>query len=175
MSKKTLALVWSVLLNRRLVTEPVGSLQHKQFESDMADLSEAQLRIGMERAKSFTGFFTLPAFRELCHVKPEDFGMPDPHAAYVEACNKRGAEANWSHPAVYWAGVETGWFELRSMTEREIFPLFKRNYETVCERAINGEPLNLTVQKAITDSHTPVFLTPEQNKRKLAALKEMLA
>lgn len=151
------------------------STDAKVWAAGLVDLKPSEIRMGVSKAKDFREFCTLPAFRELCHVKPEDFGMPDAYAAYVEACNKQGPHANWTHPAVYWAGAETGWFELRNRTEKEIFPLFRRNYEVICNRAIAGEPLDLPVQKAIADSHTPVFLTPEQNKRRCAALKELLA
>jgi hypothetical protein len=33
---------------------------------DVADLTDAQLKTGIDLAKDFVGFFTIPAFRELC-------------------------------------------------------------------------------------------------------------
>ncbi len=53
-------------MGRRLVSEPVGSDEFRVFEMDTADLSDYQLKLGMEGSKNFTGFFTVPAFRELC-------------------------------------------------------------------------------------------------------------
>lgn len=167
--------VWQVLLGRRLVTDSVGSDAHKVFERDMADLSDAQIALAADRAKDFVGFFTFPAFRELCRTSPEDYGLPAVHAAYLEAAMSDGPRdrCKWSHAAVYFAGRETGWFELRTFTEKEIFPRFKRNYEVLCARVINGEVLDLPVQQALPQS-IPVYLTPEQNKSRCAALKEML-
>ncbi len=146
------------------------------WSDGLSDLPVPALRMGMHKVKNFTGFMTLPAFRELCTVTPADFGMTDPHSAYIEACNKLGAEnAHWTHPAVYHAAVETGWFNLRTSTEKEVYPLFRRNYETMCSRVIAGESLDMPVQRALPSSATPVFLTPEQNKRRCASLKELLA
>lgn len=157
------------------MSAPVGSIEYRTFENDMADLSEMQLNQGMERAKDFTDFFTFPAFRELCRVTPEDMGLKTAKSAYIEACNmplpwERG---NWSSGAVYYAARETGRHELHSMTEREIFPLFKTNYETMCARVLAGEVLDRPVQKALPETvsnPTP----PEVAKVRLAALKEML-
>jgi len=165
------------LLAMRLLSFQPGTTEYAVWEAGLIDLAPAAIKQGVVKARDCTDFLTLPRFRELCHVKPSDFGMPEPHAAYVEACTKQGdkASAHWSHPAVYWAGVETGWFELHARTEREIYPLFARNYEVMCARAIDGESLDLPVQRALPASATPVFLTPKQNKRRMSALKELLA
>jgi len=64
--KKITAACWQVLLGRRLVTDPVGSDAFRVFEMDIADLTEAQLKTGLDLAKDFTEFFTIPAFRKLC-------------------------------------------------------------------------------------------------------------
>lgn len=173
--KKTLALTWSVLFNRKLVSDPVGSTAYRQFESDMADLSDRQIEIGLERAKDFTGFFTTPTFRELCRVTPEDIGLPAVHAAYLEAAKADGPRdmLRWSHPAVYHAGRETGWFELRTGTEKEIYPLFKRNYEEICRRVMGGEQLDMPVQRALP-SKVFVPASPEKARATLNSIKELL-
>ena len=61
-----IAACWQLLLGRRLVSDPVGSDSFRVFENDMADLSDAQLKTGIYLSKDFTGYFTIPAFRELC-------------------------------------------------------------------------------------------------------------
>lgn len=168
-------MVWGMLLNRRLVSEAVGSTQYRVFENDMADLNDNELRNGMEKAKDFTGFFTFPAFRELCRISPADLGLPDARQAYVEAASAQGDKTAipWSHPAVYWAAVETGWYELRCRTEQEVFPLFKREYEIMCERAMNGDPLNMPTQKALPPK-TFVPATREKGAEALSRMKAML-
>lgn len=158
------------------MTESVGSSAHMQFERDMADLTDQQLAIGLERTKTFTGFFTTPAFRELCALKPEDFGLPDAHKAYIEAATADGQRdrARWSHAAVYHAARETGWFELRTGTEREVYPLFRRNYEAMCARVMAGEQLELPVQRALPPSVEPRPLPAVEAKRRCAGLRALL-
>lgn len=168
-------MVWQVLLSRKLVTAPVGSVDFKVFEADTADLSDVKLRMGMLTCKDFTGFFTFPAFRELCDMTPEKAGMPDVRLAYVEACRKPTPwdQQEWSHSAVYAAARETTLFEIRNTTEKECLPLFKLNYEKMVERVINGESLDLPVQKAIADK-PPQYLSKDENLSRLAKLKASL-
>jgi hypothetical protein len=173
--KLKLADAWQVLLSRRLVTDPVGSDAHLVFERDMADLSPMQIDMALLKSRDFTGWFSTPAFRELCHVKPEDLGLPEVHAAYIEAANADGMRdmQKWSHPAVFFAGRETGWFNLRNNTEKECFPLFKRNYEIICARVMAGETLDLPTQKALPSK---VFVMADESHagQVRARLREML-
>ena len=152
-----------------------NSTDHKVWEAGLLDMTEMQIRKGTNKAKSFTGFMTLPAFRELCHVSAQDLGLPDVHAAYREACMADGMRdmVRWSHPAVYHAGRETGWFDLRTSTEKQIFPLFKRNYEAMCSRVMNGETLDMPVQRALPPK---VFVPASQEKARatLNSIKELL-
>jgi hypothetical protein len=172
--KRLVAMVWQVLLSRKLVSAPVGSIEHRTFESDMVDLSNQQLTHGMNACKDFVGFFTFPAFRELCRPTAEAMGLPACKVAYVEAAMKSGdSKAVWSHPAVYHAGCETGWFELRTFTESEIYPRWKHNYEKMVNRVMSGEDLSLPVQQALPEK-IPEFLSLDENKARLAKLKEML-
>lgn len=153
----------------------VDSDNYRVFERDMMDLSEAEIRYGVEMAKDFTDFFTFPAFRQSCKLTPEHYGLKGARQAYIEACNmplpwERG---NWSHGAVYHAARETGRFELHTLTERECFPLFKANYETMCNRVMNGEVLDRPVQKALPET-VPNPTPPEEAKKHLSRLKGML-
>lgn len=142
----------------------------------LADLPEPAIRFGLLRCKDFKGWFSLPAFRELCKPTHKDLGMPDPHAAYLEAARASGPRdrVRWSHPAVYHAACETGWFELTTMTEQQCFPLYRRNYEAMMDRVLNGERLEAPVQKAIPET-IPQYLTPDENLARMAKLKELLA
>ncbi len=157
------------------MSAPVGSIEHRTFESDMSDLSEMELNTGMERSKDFTDYFTTPAFRELCRVTPNDLGLKQAKAAYIEACNMPlpWSHGNWSSAAVYHAAKETGTFELHNLTERECFPLFKSNYETMCARVMAGEQLDTPVQKALPET-VPNPTSPEEAKKHLSRLKGML-
>lgn len=159
-------------MSRKLVNDPVGSDAYKVFERDMVDMTDLQVVKGLEKSRDFVGWFSLPAFRELCRLSPEDLGLPDAHRAYVEAAtHSEGKE--WSHGAVYQAAKETGFFELRTGTEREVFPLFRNNYEAMCRRVIAGENLDMPVQKALPES---VFIPADEAKAKgsVRRMKDLL-
>lgn len=149
---------------------------YRTWANGLSDMSESQIKMGLVKARNFDGFFSLPAFRELCTLRPEDCGLPDAHAAYVEAANADGQRdrARWSHAAVYHAARETGWFELRTSTEREVFPLFRRNYEAMCARVMVGEQLDLPVQRALPASVTPRPAPRAEARRRIASLRAML-
>lgn len=115
---------------------------------------------------------TLATVVAACENAPALFGLPTARAAYVEACCKPEPKAaqQWSHPAVYLAGRETGWYELASETQDAIFPLFEHNYQQFCQRVMRGEKLDLPVVQALTPGvATP--LNPEENKARLAELR----
>lgn len=80
-------------------------------------------------------------------------GVPDTHAAYVEACRAPSpkAEYNWTHPAVYYAGRASDWFMLANEPEQIAYPVFERNYSLLLDRIRNGEELNIDLPKAIPE------------------------
>jgi hypothetical protein len=149
---------------------------YSTWADGLADLPESAIRFGLKRCRDFKGWFSLPAFRELCKVTATDLGMPDPHTAYLEAARADGPKdrIKWSPPAVYRAGCETGWFELRNMTEKECFPLFKRNYEIMIQRVLDGEQLTAPIQKVIPAA-IPNPCTQAEGLARVAKLKELLA
>lgn len=155
------------LARMRLLTGITPDMAQSWY-AQLADLSENELKRGLLNARSFTGFFTLPAFRELCRVTPEGLGMPDAQRAYREACMAEPGHA-WSHPAVYHAALATGHFELRNLTEQQCFPRFRNAYEEMTKRVLAGERLDLPVREAIP-SKIPHYLTPSENKSRMAKL-----
>lgn len=100
------------------------------------------------------------------------YGLPPAHAAYIEACcaPEPKGQQQWSHPAVYLAGKATGWFELRSETQSDVYPVFKYNYHQLCQRVLHGESLDIHVPKALPES-VPQPLTPEENKARMRELR----
>lgn len=141
--------------------------------SGLADFTETQVKHGLIKARDFTGFFNLPAFREMCRIKPKDIGLPDVKAAYQEACMATTPKSKhkWSHPAVYHAGVATGWFELSSFPTDQIFPRFKTFYAGYCDRVMQGENLETPMMEALPEKVT-IILTPEQNQDRMAKLRQ---
>ncbi len=103
------------------------------------------------------------------------YGLPDAHSAYMEACRapKPKIEFNWSHEAVYYAGLASDWFYLANTIESRALPIFKRNYEMLCERVIKGEDLKMPVLKALPQEISiPVSI--KENKKNLSALRKSL-
>jgi hypothetical protein len=117
----------------------------------------------------------LPTIKGLLKYCNESYGLPDAHAAYLEACRASSPknEFNWSHPAVYFAGRESDWYFLAGSTEKQAFPVFKRNYELICERVITGEDLRVALPKAIPDTiNTP--LSNDERKQRMQVLRKEL-
>ncbi len=154
--------------------ESLGKI-YQTWAAGLDDLPDHAIQFGLSRAKDCTDYFSLPVFREMCKISAEDLGLKSANAAYIEACNMPlpWSHGNWSSAAVYHAAKETGTFELHNLTERECFPLFKSNYEAMCNRVMAGEQLDTPVQKALPET-VPNPTSREEAKKHLSRLKEML-
>jgi hypothetical protein len=142
----------------------------------MSDLTDQQIRNGINRCREFDEFFTLPKFRALC-VTPDlaAHGLPPARQAYEEACLKPAPKAKqrWSHPAVYQAGVATGWFDLASLPSDQIYPVFEYNYAQLCQRVVAGEDITVPVPQALPEKvNAP--LTHEQKLSRIDELKGLV-
>jgi hypothetical protein len=159
---------------------------HKAFPNDselgmakqlwlhaLCDLPPARLRAGVRRAIKQSEFLpNVHSLREYCDPAPQELGLPDAYAAYVEACRaplpKR--EQRWSHPIVYRAGAESDWFFLANNPESVAFPVFERNYALLLERLLNGERIDVPLPKALpAEISTP--LDRAENRRRLKQLR----
>ncbi|WP_084611431.1 replication protein P [Zooshikella ganghwensis] len=131
-----------------------------------------QVKVGLRKVRKDPSpyFPSCGQFISWCQPGPEDFGLPMVHTAYNEACQNASSSTNavWSHNAVYAAARATGWFELRSRTEKEVFPLFKRNYEIACRKVMAGE--EIVIHKALpgTRQKTLAEKSEEINAKALA-------
>jgi len=143
--------------------------------SGLADFSEGQIKRALIKARDFRGFFNLPAFREMCRIKPENIGLPEVKKAYIEACMAPSPKAKhkWSHPAVYHAGLATGWFELATFPEDQIYSRFKTFYAECCDRVMAGEKLDAPMMEALPEKVT-VILTPEENQDRMSKLRQSM-
>ena len=162
---------------------------HKAFANDeqitmakqlwlrsLSDLSPEQIRLGTQRIIRESTFLpNLHSIREYCQPPLATLGLPQPHAAYIEACRAASpkTEQDWSHPAVYLAGKASDWYFLASNTEAVARPVFERNYQIFCERVINGEQLAMPEQKAIPEKITKPLNSEEQQQRMAAMRKEL--
>lgn len=142
---------WKELMRLKLVHQMPGSAEFQTWARSCNDLSDAEVGHGVLRARNFTGFWTVPAFRELCKPDPESLGMPSPEAAYREAASATSPVTafRWSHPAVYHAGSDTGWFDLRNLPEGVVKKRFIDNYDRRVRQVLSGEELNMPRHLAI--------------------------
>ncbi len=74
------------------------------------------------------------------------------------------------HPVIYLASSETGFFEMRNQTERELLPSFTRNYEIALRRAVDGEDLVSPIPKGLP-SEVSVKCSKKENKNNLKNLR----
>ncbi len=120
---------------------------------------------------------TVSSIVQACENALGLFGLPESRDAYLEACRAPSpkAEARWSHPAVYHAGRETGWFELASQPESQVYPRFEYCYKSLCRRVMAGETLETPLPEALPSAAASRPLTPEQNRKHLAALRANLS
>lgn len=154
---------------------------HKAFPNDqqlmmakqlwlhsLCDLSPARLRAGVRRAiKSAPYLPTVQSLRAFCEPSPADLGIPDVHVAYVEACRAPSPKPayKWSHPIVYHAGRASDWHFLASTPESKALPVFRRHYELLTERVLNGEALDLPIAKALPEEVTTPLTAAERRAR----------
>ena len=118
---------------------------------------------------------TLANVVDACKTGMSLFDLPRAHDAYLEACRLPTPKAlqNWSHPAVYLAGKNTGWFELANQTEGQIFPLFEYYYSQLVQRVLQGEELTLSPSAPLPETvDTP--LSSKENQSRLQELKNNL-
>lgn len=147
----------------------------KTLGNVLADAPDQAIMMGLKKAESFTGFFSIPTFKDLCQITAADLGLPDVKSAYYEAAKSTSPVTNckFTHPIVYHAGRLTGWFELRNMEEFKVFPLFKLRYEELTKKILNGESIAEPEQIAIAP-HSVVPLSKFENKNRFAEMKKNL-
>lgn len=142
----------------------------------LQDYPASLIRLAIEEVIKNENYLpTLAKFREYCDSAYRLFGLPEARQAYVEACRASQPKSayNWTHPAVYYAGLATDWFFIASEPEDKVFPVFKRNYELLCERVVKGEQIEKPIIKAIpAEIEQP--LSTEENKQHLKQLRQSL-
>lgn len=145
--------------------------------SHLMQLPPTQIVAAAQRAIKESEY--LPTIRGLlkyCDSELDLYGLPDTRAAYVEACMATAPQdqAQWSHPAVYYAGKASDWFFLANNAEKIAFPVFERNYQIMCQRVRQGEQLQLPVVQALPERVDAEPLSAEQQQAHLANLRNTL-
>jgi len=116
---------------------------------------------------------TLKTMLDHCEMA-SGHALPDPHSAFREACLAPSpkAEFAWSHPAVFFAGKETGWLFLQQNSEHQTYPVFKQHYNSLCEKVRGGLTLEMPhIIKLEESPKTPA--SAETQERYLASLKNL--
>ncbi len=167
-----MARVWTELKRKQLVHDPHGSSRFNSFCRDLLDKSDSQIAHALDRCKDFTGFFSTPAFRELCNPDHATLGLPDPEAAFMEACKAYyPVQCNkWSHAAVYQAGADTGWFELRSQSADKTRKAFFANYAKRVEQVLAGVELSVPSVELLEQA-AGTKLSTEEKRARIAKLR----
>ena len=131
-----------------------------------------QIEFGVQKCRKLSKPFapSVGEFIAMCTPSAEDFGMPSPADAWLEALI--GA---YSHDGVQIAANETGVFDLRAakQEDKSLRARFDRAYAIVIRRAQDGEPLDGKILTGIGhDSQKSAFelaneLADQQTKARI--------
>lgn len=116
---------------------------------------------------------TLHRMHKCCQEGLAELGLPSTNAAYLEACQAPSPKSaqRWSHPAVYWAGRDSGWYFLSNHPERQTRPVFEQHYQSYCERVMRGETLSIPKDRSL-EQHQAEPLPREEQLKRLKKLRE---
>lgn len=118
----------------------------------LKDLTREDLEYGFKRALKITTveerekFEAWPPnvkeFRMYCERRLNDFGLPEVHIAFAEVQNNNYlSNKHWSHPIVKIATRQFN--KSNSYVNDTDYPLFKKIYDSLCQRFMRGEGLYL--------------------------------
>ncbi|MEK7259182.1 MAG: replication protein P [Pseudomonadota bacterium] len=157
-------------------TEERLVMAKKYWLGCLTDYSPVQIVAAARRVvKTHDYLPTISVVVRACEEGAGLFGLPTPREAYIEACRAEPPKAAfaWSHPAVYFAGVATGWFLLATEPEDRVFPLFEYYYNELCQRVMRGEELGVPQVVALPE-HISQPLSGEENHARMLLLREQL-
>ena len=146
----------------------------KLWLESLADYPVEQILKGAKHAIEHSEYLpTLNRMHECCQQGLRDIGLPSPHDAYIEACQAPSPKSAqpWSHPAVYLAGRDSGWFFLTNNTERTSWPVYRAHYQQYCARVLRGESLAVPEPEALEKTQSEP-LSPEDQLQALKKLRE---
>lgn len=118
---------------------------------------------------------TISRIARLCDELQTGHSLPDARIAYIDACKAESPKRNaqWKHPAIYYAGRMTGWRYLAQTDETLAFPTFKEHYDALCQRVRNGETLPTIAQEALPEKIENT-LSKDENSERMANLRKEL-
>jgi hypothetical protein len=169
-------LVYHNQYNKAFSTPEKLGYAKKIWFSNLSHIAPERIIAASHRAIRESEYLpTVKGILKYCEPDDTELGLPDSHSAYLEACRAPNpkAEYNWSHPAVYHAGKASDWYFLANTGEAQAYPVFRRHYETVCQRLRNGEQLALPPREALPE-HISNPLTQDEQKAKMREMRRKL-
>jgi len=119
----------------------------------------------------------LPTLRTMIRHCEAQFhaDLPNAHQAYIEACRAPSPKANyaWTHPVIYYAGKACDWLFLQSNSEDKAYPIFKKEYEALCQQVMQGVEMPPPAPTALPDNSS-TRLDKETNLEKMKSLRDTL-
>lgn len=121
----------------------------------------------------------LPSLKQMldaCFQVSTEAKLPSARSAYLEACHAASPKQNaqWSHPAVYYAGKQSGWRMLASTDEKTAFPIFREHYQKICQELITSGRTLPEIQRLALPETTETPLSKAENSQRLAKLQSLL-
>jgi hypothetical protein len=101
----------------------------EEWASELAGYTGPELQRGLDGCRTLKFPPTLPEFMAMCRPPI------DAHTAYVEAVRNlalrdQGIDAEWSHPAIFWATVDVGSYDMRSVS----YPGIRARWEKALDK-----------------------------------------
>jgi hypothetical protein len=126
----------------------------REWSTSIGSYDEDVLVAALELAKqTYSWVPSIAEFLQLLEKCQQSFGLPTAEEAYTEACRyaSEPSQHAWSHAAVYHAGKQAGWFELRTATQQQIWPHFRTLYKALCDRVLAGEQLPISTARGLPE------------------------
>lgn len=124
----------------------------REWALSIGGIPETTLVKAVDQCKESLAWMpTISEFLSIINALKPDDGIPEVRDAYAEAARfaDHPLQHEWSHPVVYHAGKETGWFKVRGEDEDQVFPVFKYNFDLLARRFREGEVLDDPVPQAL--------------------------
>ncbi len=156
-------------------SEQVNQVKKLWLEALLSFPTDQVLRGAKHAIETSEYLPTLNRMLESCQEALQSYGLPAARAAYIEACNAGSPKSAqpWSHPAVYLAGKDAGWFMLAGEPEQKTWPLFRAAYRHWCGRVMAGEKLKIEAPAALPAS-SGVVSSKEEALAEIAKIKDAL-
>lgn len=141
------------------------------WSDDLSDLASDQIKRGVDSTRALKFPPTLPEFRELCLQSAIDTQVAFEEAVEQLRIRHSDGEDHWSHPAIYWAAVRIGDFDLRNATWRSIE---KRWTAYLNEALANADLPPVPPRRVALVAPGKTMVSPEVAKARCEELKQMM-